>query len=88
MVVPEGAAPATDQRPTDLGGIREVKSAARTVELLELLAARGNQPARPGHDDSIHLADGLGTGRHLLFGRAAGSLRLKPPRQPGQPQEP
>jgi DNA-binding IclR family transcriptional regulator len=31
---------------TDRGGVREVKSAARTVELLELLAARRNQPAR------------------------------------------
>jgi DNA-binding IclR family transcriptional regulator len=28
------------------GGIREVKSAARTVDLLELMAARGNEPAR------------------------------------------
>lgn len=28
------------------GGVREVKSAARTVELLELLAARGDRPAR------------------------------------------
>jgi DNA-binding IclR family transcriptional regulator len=30
----------------DHGGVREVKSAARTVELLELLAARRNVPAR------------------------------------------
>ncbi|MFH0518266.1 IclR family transcriptional regulator [Streptomyces sp. M41] len=28
------------------GGVREVKSAARTVELLEVLAARGDRPAR------------------------------------------
>ncbi|WP_326688333.1 MULTISPECIES: IclR family transcriptional regulator [unclassified Streptomyces] len=28
------------------GGVREVKSAGRTVDLLELLAARGDQPAR------------------------------------------
>ncbi|MBD9723542.1 helix-turn-helix domain-containing protein [Streptomyces caniscabiei] len=28
------------------GGVREVKSAARTVDLLELLAARGDRPAR------------------------------------------
>ena len=34
-------------RPTSTGpGVREVKSAARTVELLELLAARRNTPAR------------------------------------------
>ncbi|WP_020672116.1 IclR family transcriptional regulator [Amycolatopsis nigrescens] len=33
--------------PADLpGGVREVKSAARTLELLELLAARQNRPAR------------------------------------------
>lgn len=31
---------------SDTGGVREVKSAARTVELLELLAARGDRPAR------------------------------------------
>ncbi|EKX68073.1 IclR family transcriptional regulator [Streptomyces ipomoeae] len=30
----------------DARGVREVKSAARTVELLELLAARGDRPAR------------------------------------------
>ncbi|MEU6520060.1 IclR family transcriptional regulator [Streptomyces sp. NPDC046978] len=30
----------------DTGGVREVKSAARTVELLEVLAARGDRPAR------------------------------------------
>ncbi|MFJ2110705.1 MULTISPECIES: IclR family transcriptional regulator [unclassified Streptomyces] len=30
----------------DTGGVREVKSAARTTELLELLAARGDRPAR------------------------------------------
>ncbi|MFD9252965.1 hypothetical protein [Streptomyces bottropensis] len=28
------------------GGVREVKSAARTVEVLELLAARGVRPPR------------------------------------------
>ena len=32
--------------PIDERGVREVKSAARTVELLELLAARGDRPAR------------------------------------------
>src|SRR6478609_10228611 len=46
MVTPDRGMPAADSRPAELGGIREVKSAARTVELLELLAARGNQPAR------------------------------------------
>src|SRR6478752_7516739 len=45
-VLPGGAIPAGDGRPADVGGVREVKSAARTVELLELLAARGNHPAR------------------------------------------
>jgi DNA-binding IclR family transcriptional regulator len=30
----------------ETGGVREVKSAGRTVELLELLAARGDRPAR------------------------------------------
>lgn len=29
-----------------VNGVREVKSAARTVELLEILASRGNRPAR------------------------------------------
>jgi DNA-binding IclR family transcriptional regulator len=33
-------------QPTDERGVREVKSAARTVELLEVLAARGDRPAR------------------------------------------
>ena len=31
---------------SETGGVREVKSAARTVELLEVLAARGDRPAR------------------------------------------
>ncbi|MEW2395949.1 IclR family transcriptional regulator [Streptomyces sp. NPDC046862] len=35
----------TDER-ADERGVREVKSAARTVDLLELLAARGDRPAR------------------------------------------
>ncbi len=30
----------------ETGGVREVKSAGRTVQLLEVLAARGDQPAR------------------------------------------
>lgn len=47
-VTVNGPGPADYHRPmseTD-GGVREVKSAARTVELLELLAARGDRPAR------------------------------------------
>ncbi|AUS80871.1 IclR family transcriptional regulator [Actinoalloteichus sp. AHMU CJ021] len=39
----EGDAPGAPERS---GGVREVKSAARTLELLELLAARQNRPAR------------------------------------------
>ena len=46
------------ERP-ETGGVREVKSAARTVELLELLAARGDRPAR-----LQELADELGVPRH------------------------
>ena len=44
------------------GGIREVKSAARTVELLELLAARGNQPAR-----LRELSEALGAPRSSIY---------------------
>src|SRR6476646_4743073 len=62
MVVPDGAMPAADSRPTDLGGIREVKSAARTVELLELLAARGNQPTR-----LRELSEALGAPRSSIY---------------------
>src|SRR5690349_12785675 len=62
VVVPEGAAPAADGRPTDPAGIREVKSAARTVELLELLAARGNQPAR-----LRELSEALGAPRSSIY---------------------
>jgi DNA-binding IclR family transcriptional regulator len=40
---------------SETAGVREVKSAARTVELLELLAARGDRPAR-----LQELADELG----------------------------
>ncbi|MEU0964936.1 IclR family transcriptional regulator [Streptomyces sp. NPDC005917] len=43
-------------------GVREVKSAARTVELLELLAARGDRPAR-----LQELADELGVPRSSMY---------------------
>ncbi|WP_399884857.1 IclR family transcriptional regulator [Streptomyces sp. BBFR51] len=44
------------------GGVREVKSAARTVELLEVLAARGDRPAR-----LQELADELGVPRSSMY---------------------
>ncbi|CAM5610514.1 hypothetical protein SGLAM104S_08195 [Streptomyces glaucescens] len=44
------------------GGVREVKSAARTVELLELLSARGDRPAR-----LQELADELGVPRSSMY---------------------
>jgi DNA-binding IclR family transcriptional regulator len=62
MVAADGGMPGADGRPTDLGGIREVKSAARTVELLELLAARGNQPAR-----LRELSEALGAPRSSIY---------------------
>src|SRR5664279_1264900 len=46
MVVDAAVAMSVGDDVPDRGGVREVKSAARTVELLELLAARRNQPAR------------------------------------------
>ncbi|MFJ6928089.1 IclR family transcriptional regulator [Streptomyces nigra] len=46
----------------DTGGVREVKSAARTVELLELLAARGDRPAR-----LQELADTLDVPRSSMY---------------------
>jgi DNA-binding IclR family transcriptional regulator len=46
----------------DERGVREVKSAARTVELLEVLAARGDRPAR-----LQELADGLGVPRSSMY---------------------
>ncbi|MFF7068232.1 IclR family transcriptional regulator [Streptomyces pseudovenezuelae] len=49
------------ERP-ETGGVREVKSAARTVELLELLAARGDRPAR-----LQELADELGVPRSSMY---------------------
>jgi DNA-binding IclR family transcriptional regulator len=51
-----------DRRMSDTGGVREVKSAARTVELLELLAARGDRPAR-----LQELADELGVPRSSMY---------------------
>ncbi|MFE6757001.1 IclR family transcriptional regulator [Streptomyces sp. NPDC057684] len=48
-------------RPSE-SGVREVKSAARTVELLELLAARGDRPAR-----LQELADELGVPRSSMY---------------------
>ncbi|QCD55811.1 IclR family transcriptional regulator [Streptomyces hawaiiensis] len=47
---------------SDTGGVREVKSAARTVELLELLAARADRPAR-----LQELADALGVPRSSMY---------------------
>jgi DNA-binding IclR family transcriptional regulator len=47
---------------SDTGGVREVKSAARTVELLELLAARGDRPAR-----LQELADELNVPRSSMY---------------------
>lgn len=44
------------------GGVREVKSAARAVELLELLAARGDRPAR-----LQELADELDVPRSSMY---------------------
>src|ERR1044072_3127108 len=47
---------------SETGGVREVKSAARTVELLELLAARGDRPAR-----LQELSDELGVPRSSMY---------------------
>ena len=44
------------------GGVREVKSAARTVDLLEVLAARGDRPAR-----LRELAEELGVPRSSMY---------------------
>ncbi|WP_328317423.1 IclR family transcriptional regulator [Streptomyces sp. NBC_00388] len=46
----------------ETGGVREVKSAGRTVELLEVLAARGDRPAR-----LQELADELGVPRSSMY---------------------
>lgn len=47
---------------SETGGVREVKSAARTVELLEVLAERGDRPAR-----LQELADELGVPRSSMY---------------------
>ncbi|MFD5032964.1 IclR family transcriptional regulator [Streptomyces sp. NPDC058405] len=47
---------------SDTGGVREVKSAARTAELLELLAARADRPAR-----LRELAEELGVPRSSMY---------------------
>ncbi|GHF69712.1 IclR family transcriptional regulator [Streptomyces griseosporeus] len=47
---------------SETGGVREVKSAARTVELLELLAERGDRPAR-----LQELADALDVPRSSMY---------------------
>lgn len=52
-----GSEPASER-----GGIREVKSAARTVDLLELMAARGNEPVR-----LRELSDALGAPRSSIY---------------------
>ncbi|RPE44028.1 IclR family transcriptional regulator [Streptomyces sp. Ag109_O5-1] len=54
--------PLYDQHMSETAGVREVKSAARTVELLELLAARGDRPAR-----LQELADELGVPRSSMY---------------------
>ncbi|MBT3151184.1 IclR family transcriptional regulator [Streptomyces sp. CHD11] len=46
----------------ETGGVRQVKSAARTVELLEVLAARGDRPAR-----LQELADALEVPRSSMY---------------------
>ncbi|WP_328538863.1 IclR family transcriptional regulator [Streptomyces sp. NBC_00344] len=46
----------------ETGGVREVKSAGRTVELLEVLAARGDRPAR-----LLELAEELGVPRSSMY---------------------
>jgi DNA-binding IclR family transcriptional regulator len=51
-----------DDHVPERGGVREVKSAARTVELLELLAARRNQPAR-----LRELSEALGAPRSSIY---------------------
>lgn len=56
------SAPPYDRHMSETGGVREVKSAARTVELLELLAARGDRPAR-----LQELADELGVPRSSMY---------------------
>ena len=61
MVI-DGPPAAAVEPPSGNGGIREVKSAARTVDLLELMAARGNEPAR-----LRELSDALGAPRSSIY---------------------
>ncbi|SFC59408.1 transcriptional regulator, IclR family [Nocardioides terrae] len=51
----------TTEPPITTGGVREVKSAARTVEILEFLAARQNKPVR-----LRELSEALGVPRSSL----------------------
>ncbi|MFI1399848.1 IclR family transcriptional regulator [Streptomyces sp. NPDC020681] len=60
--MPETESEAQLETGTETGGVREVKSAARTVELLELLAARGDRPAR-----LRELAEELGVPRSSMY---------------------
>lgn len=57
----DAAAPETGAVTTSTGGVREVKSAARTVEILEFLAARQNRPVR-----LRELSEALGVPRSSL----------------------
>ncbi|MER7171089.1 IclR family transcriptional regulator [Streptomyces mesophilus] len=54
--------PAAEPPSETPAGVREVKSAARTVELLEVLAARGDRPAR-----LRELAEELGVPRSSMY---------------------
>ncbi|MFB4319563.1 IclR family transcriptional regulator [Actinomadura sp. 21ATH] len=56
------AAPSDDAADDKTSGVREVKSAARTLELLELLASRQNRPAR-----LRELTEALGVPRSSLY---------------------
>ncbi|SDK61512.1 IclR family transcriptional regulator [Streptomyces indicus] len=60
--MPEQETPAHAPAQQSPGGVREVKSAARTVELLEVLAARGDRPAR-----LRELAEELGVPRSSMY---------------------
>ena len=62
MTTDSGAVPLVDDSAADRGGIREVKSAARTVELLELLAARRHQPVR-----LRELSEAMGAPRSSIY---------------------
>ena len=57
----DAAVPETGAVTTPTGGVREVKSAARTVEILEFLAARQNRPVR-----LRELSEALGVPRSSL----------------------